>query len=179
MRVLLSIIFTCILALAASGQQSLRPGSAAPQFSAAAMNGQWFDLNQMHGSVVVITFWSTRCPICHSEIPKLNRVADKYRGQNVVFLALTTDNESKVQSYIKTSPFNFNILPNSFGVILQYADRDRAGNIDIGYPAYFLIDQSGSIQLKNSGWDKTQDLDISIARLLSSAQPAGTRLGKE
>ncbi len=178
MRVVTSIIFTCILAIAAVGQQNLKPGSAAPQFSAAAMNGQWFDLSQLHGSVVVVTFWSTRCPICHSEIPKLNRVADKYKGQNVVFLALTTDNESKVQNYVKSSPFNFNILPNSFGVILQYADRDRAGNIAIGYPAYYLIDQGGSIQLKNSGWDKTTDLDASISRLLSSSPSSAASSGK-
>jgi hypothetical protein len=59
---------------------------------------------------------------------------------------------------------------NSFGIVLQYADRDRQGNIDIGYPAYFVINQSGSIELKNSGWDKTTELDDRISRLLSSAQ---------
>jgi peroxiredoxin len=99
-------------------------------------------------------------------------VAEKYRGQNVVFLGLTTDNESKVEAYLKSNQFNFNILPNSFGVVLQYADRDKQGNIDIGFPAYFLIDQNGSIELKNSGWDKTVDLDAKISRLLSAGQTA-------
>jgi peroxiredoxin len=170
MRTIFLVILASIFITAASAQQSLRPGSIAPEFSAPALNGQLFDLNQLQGKVVVVTFWSTRCPICHSEIPKLNRVADKYKGQNVVFLGLTTDNESKVENYLKSTQFNFNILPNSFGIVLQYADRDRQGNIDIGYPAYFVINQSGSIELKNSGWDKTTEIDDRISRLLSSAQ---------
>jgi peroxiredoxin len=138
------------------------------------MNGQVFDLNQLRGKVVVVTFWSTRCAICHSEIPKLNKLADKYRGQNVVFLALTTDNESKVDTYLRSNQFNFNILPNSFGIVLQYADRDRQGNIDIGFPAHFLVNQNGQIEMKGSGWDKTPELESKIARLVSQGSSAAS-----
>jgi peroxiredoxin len=167
MRVILIVLLTVVFCLSAYGQQSLREGSTAPEFMAPAMNGQVFDLNQLHGKVVVVTFWSTRCAICHSEIPKLNKLADKYRDKGVVFLALTTDNESKVDAYLKSNPFNFNILPNSFGIVLQYADRDRQGNIDIGFPAHFLINQNGQIEMKDSGWDKTPELESKIARLVS------------
>jgi peroxiredoxin len=167
MRFSLIVLFSIVLCISAFGQQSLREGSAAPEFTAASMNGQVFDLNQLRGKVVVVTFWSTRCAICHSEIPKLNKLADKYRGQNVVFLALTTDNESKVDAYLRSNPFNFNILPNSFGIVLQYADRDRQGNIDIGFPAYFLVNQNGQIDMRGSGWDKTPEIESKIARLVS------------
>jgi peroxiredoxin len=167
MRLVLTILLSMLFCLSAFGQQSLKEGSPAPKFSAASMNGQVFDLNQLRGKVVVVTFWSTRCAICHSEIPKLNRLADKYKGQNVVFLALTMENESKVEGYLRSTPFNFNILPNSFGVVLQYADRDRQGNIDMGFPAYFLVNQNGQIEMKSSGWDKTPELESKIARLAS------------
>ncbi|HTK37520.1 MAG TPA: TlpA disulfide reductase family protein [Pyrinomonadaceae bacterium] len=167
MRVLSIVFLTIAFCLSAYAQQSLREGSAAPEFTAPAMNGQVFDLNQLKGKVVVVTFWSTRCAICHSEIPKLNKLADKYRDKGVVFLALTTDNESKVDSYLRSNPFNFDILPNSFGIVLQYADRDRQGNIDIGFPAHFLVNQNGQIEMKGSGWDKTPELESKIARLVS------------
>jgi Thiol-disulfide isomerase and thioredoxins len=104
MRPFLIVVFTIVFSLSAFGQQSLREGSAAPEFAAASMNGRVFDLNQLRGKVVVVTFWSTRCAICHSEIPKLNKLAEKYKGQNVVFLALTTDNESKVDAYLRGNP---------------------------------------------------------------------------
>lgn len=169
MRIFSTFFLLILLTVAASAQQSLKEGAAAPEFSAAAMNGQVYDLNQLQGKVVVITFWASRCAICHSEIPKLNQLADRYKGREVVFLALTMENETRVENYLRTAPFNFNIVPNSFGMVLQYADRDRAGNLNMGFPAYFLVDQTGRIQLKTSGWDKTPALDSKISNLLSTA----------
>ena len=170
MRFLLGVILTSLLAVGAFSQQSLKTGDVAPAFSLAALDGQFYDLNNLKGKVVVMTFWSTRCNICHSEIPKLNKLAEHFKGQDVVFLGLTMDNEAKVQSYLRSTPFQFSILPNSFGVVLQYADRDRQGNIDMGFPAYFVLNQTGNLEYKASGWDKTTTLDSNIGRLLNSAR---------
>ena len=177
MRIISIILLLLLLTLASFAQQSLREGNPAPEFSAPAMNGQVFDLNQLQGKVVVITFWSTKCEICHSEIPKLNQMVDRYKGRDVVFLALTMENETKVENYLRSTPFNFAIVPNSFGMVMQYADRDKAGNINMGFPAYFLVDQTGGIQMKTSGWDKTPAIDSRISNLLSS--PVGNKATAE
>jgi len=164
-------LLLCLLLLvtsAAFSQQALRLGESAPEFSGQSMDGKMYDLEQLHGKVVVLTFWSTRCQICHSEIPNLNRVAERYRDKDVVFLAVTMDNEAKIDSYVKRNPFNFNILPNSFGVMLKYADKDRSGNINMGFPAHFLINRKGLIALRTDGWDKAANLDSQISKLLSS-----------
>jgi len=152
----------------AFSQQALKTGEAAPEFSGQGLDGKIYDLDQLHGKVVVLTFWSTRCAICHSEIPNLNRVADRYRDKDVVFLAVTMENEAKVNPYLQKNPFNFNILPNSFGVMLKYADKDRAGNINMGFPAHFLITRQGTIAMRTDGWDKAANLDSQISRLLAS-----------
>ena len=156
------------LSISAFGQQSLKVGSQAPDFAAAGIDGKTYNLSQLQGKVVLLTFWSTRCQICHSEIPKLNQVAERYRDKDVVFLAVTMDNEAKVDPYIRKNPFNFNILPNSFGVFLKYADKDGSGNINMGFPAHFLIDRHGSIKLRTDGWDKTANIDSQISRALQS-----------
>jgi peroxiredoxin len=153
---------------AALAQQSLKPGEAAPEFSGQSLDGSLYDLEQLHGKVVVLTFWSTRCQICHSEIPNLNRVAERYKGKDVVFLAATMDSEAKVNPYIQRNPFNFTILPNSFAVMLKYADRDRSGNINMGFPAHFLISRKGVIAMRTDGWDKAANLDTQISRLLTA-----------
>lgn len=165
-----SLVLALLLSVssAAFSQQVLKPGESAPVFSGQSLDGKTYDLDQLHGKVVVLTFWSTRCAICHSEIPNLNRVADRYRGQEVVFLAVTMDNHTKVNPYLKRNPFHFNILPDSFGVFLKYADRDRSGNINMGFPAHFLISRKGKIAMRTDGWDKAGNLDSQIARLLSS-----------
>lgn len=169
MRTLTILSLTIFLAVSAFAQQGLNLGSAAPEFSATGLSGQQYALSQLQGKIVVMTFWSTKCNICHSEIPKLNQLANRYKGQDVVFLAMTTENESKVENYLRSTPFDFNILPNSFGMLLQYADRDKSGNINMGFPAYFLVDQTGGIQLKTSGWDKTRNIDSKISSLLATA----------
>ena len=167
MRSLSIFALTIVLAVSALAQQNLKPGEAAPNFVSQALDGQTYSLNQLQGKVVVLTFWSTRCAICHAEIPKLNRVADHYKGQDVVFLAITMDNEVKIDPYLRKNPFNFNILPNGFGILLQYADKDGQGNINIGFPANFVIDRRGSIAMRSSGWDTSANIDAKIGKLLS------------
>jgi peroxiredoxin len=169
MRTFSTIIIALLLtASSVYSQQVLKLGETAPTFSGQALDGTIYDLDRLQGKVVVLTFWSTRCEICHSEIPNLNRVADRYRGRDVVFLAVTMDNEAKINPYLKRNPFHFNILPNSFGVMLKYADKDRAGNINMGFPAHFVISRKGTIAVRTDGWDKAANLDSQISRLLSA-----------
>lgn len=164
---LITLMIT-VSALSAAAQQSLKPGAAAPDFNLESLDGKAFNLIQLQGKVVVLTFWSTRCEICHSELPKLNEVVKRYKEKNVVFLALTMENQVKVEPYLKKNPFDFNIVPNSFGVFLKYADMDKGGNINMGFPSYFLINQHGAIALRSDGWDKTAKLESQIVQLLAS-----------
>ena len=165
---LLTIVLILTASAMAMAQQALRPGEQAPEFSGQSLDGTPFDLQRLHGKVVVLTFWSTRCQICHSEIPALNRVAERYRGKDVVFLAVTMENEAKIDAYIKRNPFNFTIMPNSFGVMLKYADKDRSGNINMGFPAHFVINRKGVIVLRTDGWDKASNLDSHISKQLTT-----------
>jgi len=164
-RILFSFLLLLCLSLFAFGQKKM-----AENFSAMDMSGNSVELDSLKGKVVLITFWSTKCPICDSEIPKLNQIATNYKGKDVVFLGLTTDNPTRVESFLKMKPFNFNIIPSSFGTLLKYADRDSSGNIAMGYPAYFLVNQSGEIEMKTNGWDKTTKIDAQINRLLANGK---------
>src|SRR5688572_18758413 len=117
MRSLIFLIIFSISTGLAAGQQQLRPGAQAPDFAAEATDGNFYSLSQLQGKIVVLTFWNTRCEICHNEIPKLNRLADHYRGRDVVFLAPTMDGPQKIAPYVRKNPFTFSIVPNSFGVM--------------------------------------------------------------
>ncbi len=167
MRILTITFLTLIIAASAFSQNNLKVGSPAPAFSGVTLDGSDFDLNQLRGTVVVITFWSTRCQICHAEFPKLNRLIKSFNGKKVVFLSLTTENEEKIKAYVKRNPLETQILPNSFGVLLQYADRDKSGNLDMGYPSYYVVNDTGNIEFRSSGYDKTPALNSALTRLLS------------
>lgn len=167
-RIALISFVILMAAMAALAQQSLKPGNCAPDFDAETLDGKVYNLSELQGKVVVLTFWSTRCDICHSEIPKLNEVAKRYQDKGVVFLALTMENPGRIEPYLRKNPFVFNIVPNSFGVVLKYADMDKNGAINMGFPSYFLISKNGTIALKSYGWDKTAKLETQISQLLST-----------
>lgn len=162
MKIIIGFCLILIVSFAAFGQKS----KPAETFSATSMNGETVDLADLKGKVVVLTFWSTKCPICAAEIPKLNQLAGNYKNKNVVFLGLTMENSDKVKAYLSKKSFDFKIIPNSFGVVLKYADKDGDGRISMGFPAHFLVNQRGEIELKTSGFDKTEILDAQINRLL-------------
>lgn len=174
MRILVGLIIILALSIAAFGQSSkMKP--LAETFSATSLDGTTFDLAELKGKIVMITFWTTRCVICVEEIPQLNKLAASYQDKDVIFLGLTTDNETKVQNFIKKKPFAFNLLPNSFGILLKYAEKDGNGNINMGYPTHFLINQKGEIELKTDGFDKIELLKSNIIRLLPNVQSYALR----
>jgi peroxiredoxin len=166
MRILLIMVISLCFASVSFGQ--LKTKISAADFTGSTLAGEPISLSDFRGKIVVITFWSTTCAICQAELPKLNAVIDKYKGHDVVFLGLTTENGDKVASYLRKKSVGFEVIPNSFGVVMKYADRDREGNLDMGFPAHYLINPAGEIELKTSGWDKTDLLDSKIGALLSN-----------
>ena len=167
MKVFAITFLALVLAASASSQTSLKVGTAAPAFTGTSLDGTSFDLSEMRGSVVVMTFWSTKCEICHVEFPKLNRVIKSFDGKKVVFLSFTMENDAKVEAFLRTNHLDTQVLPNSFGTLLQYADRDKNGNLDMGFPSYFVINDAGLVEYRSSGYDKTESLNSTLSRLLN------------
>ena len=155
------------LAVSASSQSALRIGSIAPQFSAVSTTGTQYNLAELRGKVVVITFWSTRCPICRVEMPQLDSLVQQHDAKNVVFLAFTTEGEEKIAPYLRSNPFRFITIPNSFGTLLQYADHDRNGAVNMPYPSFFVIDTQGRVQFRAKGYDKTAELNSVLQQLMA------------
>ena len=167
MKVFISWCLILIASTAIFAQKSTTK-PLAETFTATSLEGKNFDLAELRGKVVVVTFWSTKCPICAAEIPKLNDLAASYQNKNVVFLGLTMENADRVAAHLKKKPFVFNIIPNSFGVLLKYADKDGDGKVSMGFPTHFVINQKGEIEIKTSGFDKTKTLDAALSRLLKT-----------
>jgi peroxiredoxin len=175
MRLIFAFVISLILSFSAFSQQR-KPLAA--EFSATTIDGEKFKLEDLRGYVVVLTFWSTKCPICESEIPHMNELKAKYKDKDVVFLGVTMENQAKVNAFLEKKSFDFVIVPNGFDLFLKYGDRDAKGNLNMGYPAYFLIDQNGELDLKASGWEKTSILDADIERLLAPQVAAATKSPK-
>src|SRR4051794_40260776 len=84
--------------------QILRVGSNAPLFSETAVDGTVYKLTDLRGKVVVLTLWSTRCPICRVELPNLDKVVSQYDPRKVVFLAMTAESHERIADYLTGHP---------------------------------------------------------------------------
>jgi peroxiredoxin len=170
MKFLSLVLLIAALSVAAAAQKNLRAGDTAPEFTVTTIDGAKLTLSQMKGKVVLVAFWATYCPICHAEIPKLNAIAEAYKGKNIVFLGVTSEKAPEITSHLKKEPFGFTIVPDGFGLMMQIGDK-KDGQMDMGYPNYYLIDQKGTVAFRGSGYDKTVELETKIAALLGTAKP--------
>lgn len=169
MKHFLLLIFSIALFTGVSAAQtSLKVGQAAPPITLSTINGDDFDLSQTKGKVVMLTFWSTRCEICRNEIPLLNKLKEQFPSEKVDFYGLAMDNEPQINKYLKTNPFKFTIVPEAFSAFMQYADKDRSGMLQMGYPAYFILDRNGKIAYRGSGWDRINEIQGRINSLLTA-----------
>ena len=166
MRILTLLSLIVLFSLSALAQQSA--GTAAQNFSVSTIEDEAVELEQLKGKVVVMTFWSTRCQICAIEIPHLNKLVEKYDTEDVVFLGLAWQDKAKLDVFLKKKPFRFKIVPQSFGVLLKYSDRDSKGRLNMGFPSHFVVDQNGKVVYKAAGFDKTKKLRSTIEGLLKN-----------
>src|SRR3989338_9768630 len=68
-------------------------GKPAPDFTLQNEKGEAVRLADLKGKVVLVHFWATWCPPCVAEMPTLDAFIQKYRGKNVVLLAISEDEE--------------------------------------------------------------------------------------
>jgi thiol-disulfide isomerase/thioredoxin len=66
-------------------------GHAAPGFSLKDASGQEHSLGSLRGKVVVLHFWGSWCPPCVEEVPMWLKLARKFEGKPVAFLAVAVD----------------------------------------------------------------------------------------
>jgi len=87
----------------------------------------------------VLNFWFIGCKPCVEEIPDLNRIQEKFKDKDVVFLAVTFDSKKKLEEFVKKKPFNFTLVPDSMKIIRQFYVNS--------YPTTMLIDKDRKIHL--------------------------------
>jgi thiol-disulfide isomerase/thioredoxin len=71
--------------------KSLSRGRPAPDFITSALNKDTFSLKNFGGKYVVIDVWATWCQPCQVQAPNFDGLAEQYASQNVVFVALSID----------------------------------------------------------------------------------------
>jgi len=130
----------------ASDWVALKKDSKAEDFTLKDINGKDFSLSDFRGKIVFLNFWATWCSPCREEMPSMEKLHHKFKDDDLVILALSTDRDGKkvVTPFAEEEGLTFTILLDSDG---EVSDSYRV----FGLPTTFIIGRDGTILHKEMG----------------------------
>jgi peroxiredoxin len=139
----------CGAALFAAG-----PLRRAPGFCLIDTSGQWQDLADYRGKILLVEFMKTDCPHCAAFSTVLNGLRLKY-GDKVAVLAIANppDNPQTMLQFVKTHKLTYPLLLDQGQAAYSYV---RTPSLEL--PTVYLIDANGMI--RNSWVDGVLTKDI-------------------
>jgi peroxiredoxin len=124
-------------------KESALLGTNAVEFSATDLKGKKYALANLKGKIVVLNFWFVECKPCVMEMPELNELVEEFKGKEIVFLAIALNDKKQLKKFLKTTDFNYIIVPDGKSIANTYS-------VD-GFPTNVIIDQNGIIQYVSTG----------------------------
>jgi peroxiredoxin len=129
-------------------------GTLAPIFDAATIDGKPLKAADLRGKVLVLNLWFIGCPVCLSQIPKLNKLAANYKNDpDVVFIAVAPDSPEKLKGFLTHVRFDYEMVGNGQPVINLFSFA--------GFPKNIVIGRDGKITYWRSlvfAWDKFESV---------------------
>ena len=71
--------------------QSKLEGKPAPLFSLPTMDGKVMNLADYRGKIVFLNIWATWCPPCKEEMPSMQHLYERFKGENFEMLTISID----------------------------------------------------------------------------------------
>ncbi len=143
MKIALSVLLCAFLATPAAGADV---GDRVGDFRLPDTNGNTHALSGYSGRVVVLAFWSFKCPVALAYTDRLRSLQDKYAGRGVVVFAVASNaNETPAETKRNASNLGlrFPVLLDSDGAL---ADKLGATHT----PETFILDAGGVIRYQGA-----------------------------
>ena len=134
-------------------------GEPAPQFALRDPDGSVRLLSDYRGQVVWVNFWATWCGPCRRELPDIQHLADEFRDDGLVVLAVNFEESADLAlAFWDELELDLPILLDSDGdVVDQYRLR--------GFPDNFFIDRDGVLRALKIGFLTEGEMREKLAEL--------------
>ena len=114
-------------------------GAIAPAFELPLLEGDRIRLEDLRGKIVVLDFWATWCGPCIVSLPKLNEIAQEYRGVNVQLIAVNIEQKpSEIKSLLGKLEIKPTVALDSDGAVARAYFAEAI-------PQTVIIDANGKI----------------------------------
>lgn len=113
----------------------------APALKLKDIEGKSHDLAKLRGKVVLINFWATWCPPCRREMPSMERLSQRFKGQPFVVLAVDVgEDPDTIETFASQLDTTL-----TFPILLDTRSHAMRAWRVAGLPTTFLIDKQGRI----------------------------------
>jgi thiol-disulfide isomerase/thioredoxin len=118
----------------------IEKGQIAPAIALTGLDGQAVSLTALRGKYLAIDVWATWCAPCKTESPYFEKLAIKYKGENIQFAAISTDRQMD-KWFIEAKLKSKSVLQ------LHATDNDKfSTDYDVqSIPRFILIDDEGKV----------------------------------
>ncbi len=119
----------------------------APGFTLEDMDEEKHSFKDLRGKVVLLNFWATWCPPCRREMPSMERLYQKFNGENFTVIAI---NQMEDGDHVFAYTGQLDVDPTF--TILFDKDSKVSNNYQVsGLPTTYLIDKQGNIRYRAIG----------------------------
>ncbi len=162
-KVLFSIIIGIIFVVTVLGINDGKASTEMPDFSLKSVrDGSLVSSESYIGKVLLITFFATWCPPCVQEIPVLVKLQEELEdaGFSVIGMSVDQQGPSVVAKFVQDRGVNYPVL------LTQQKTTSDFGGV-YGIPVAFLVNKSGKVVKKYTGYIQHTILEKDIKSLLN------------
>lgn len=138
-------------------------GQAAPMFDIKTLDGKRISLQDLHGKIVLLTFWASWCGECTNEVPRLKELYKAFgNDKRFVMIGLSLDRSIQtLQNFIKSHEMNW-----TQGILGDWSESKIPSLYAVSFiPTEYLIDQNGIIVDVLRGFDMHDAIAKALADL--------------
>ncbi len=126
--------------------QALDAGEKLPEVGLVDLSGKRVSVAALVGKVVVVDFWASWCAPCREELPVLERLYRKYRGQGLAVVGVSVDKDlANVKSFLAKLPLSFPVVHDANHQASSRYEPPRM-------PSSYVIDKKGFVRFVHAGY---------------------------
>src|SRR6266566_6591219 len=173
-----TLMIAFLIALGSVASAQLKAPPADPKMKLQGLDGRVYDLADLRGSVVLVSFGATWCAPCTTELHALEELLAEFREKPVKFFWVSVERPEEVTNaglkrYARERKLTFPVLRDTGKIVfLQFADRVRL-------PMIVLLNKDGRVDapvqlgMNSQAESYKADLRARLNRLLTLPSPIG------
>ncbi len=135
-------------------------GRPAPELDAVALDGRRWTLADADGRLVWVNFWATWCPPCRTEMPAMERIAERHRDRLLVVGVDFGEEQSAVEDFVARYGITYPILLD------PRLENFYRWSPQFGLPRHYFVDDDGTVVAEFPGELPPEEMADTVEELL-------------